>query len=286
MRAAALALIGAVATAGCTWNTSQPLYAGANPAPLNLQISTIPGPDANGQVTRSAIVILTCDDYPDPDSALFGTIQVRSGAATFDIDIRVDLVDRAIVVTPRSLLAPNGQYQVVVQPGITALSGRTLTTTVSKTFAVSVTEGTRPAPRPAYTWSGDIASDIGTCAPACHSPTGASGRTRTPTRLLDLTGDPTDLTLGLINVPAQGELGWPKPLLRVAPGDSAHSALLRKLLGGNPIADSRDASIPAMAVDGRRMPIQLDDTQPTPPPLDDATIRRVQDWIDEGAPVQ
>jgi hypothetical protein len=282
MRAAALALIGA-ATASCTWNTSQPLYAGSNPAPLNLTITTIPAPDANGQVTRSAVFILTCDDYPDPDSALFGPIQLRSGAATFDIDLRVSLVDKAIVVTPRSLLAPNTQYNVVVQPGVRALSSRTLATTVTQTVTVGVDQGMRPAPPPAYTWMGDIAADIATCAPSCHSPTGASGRTRTPTRLLDLTGDPTDPMLGLINAPAQGELGWPQPLLRVSPGDSAHSALLRKLLGGNPLADSRDASIPAMAVDGRRMPIQLDDTMPTPPPLDPATIRRVQNWIDEGA---
>jgi hypothetical protein len=33
------------------------------------------------------------------------------------------------------------------------------------------------------------------------------------------------------------------------------------------------------------MPIQLDDTMATPPPLDPVTIRRVQNWIDEGAPI-
>jgi hypothetical protein len=282
MRAAALALLGAVATASCTWD-GQPLYAGSSPAPLNLQITTNPAPDGNGQITRSAIIVLQFDDFPDPDSAMFGPVQVRSGAATFDIDVRVSLVDRAIIVTPRSLLAPNGHYQVVVQPGIRALSGRTLTSTVSTTLAVSLDQGTPPAAPPLYTWKGDIAGDIGTCAPSCHSPIGASGDMRTPTRLLDLTGDPTDPTLGLVNVPAQGELNWPAPLLRVAPGDSAHSVLLRKLLGGNPLADSRDAAIPNSGVDGRRMPIQLDETKPTPPPLDETTTRRVQDWIDEGA---
>jgi hypothetical protein len=285
MRSAALALVGAATVAGCTWNW-QPLYTGSNPAPLNLlQITTIPPPDGNGQIVRSAVVIVQLDDYPDPDSiAMFGPVQIRSGTATFDIDVHVDLVDKAIVVTPRSLLAPNAHYDVEVQAGIRSLSGRTLPSTVTATLAVSLMQGTRPAPPPSYTWSKDISGDIATCAPVCHSPTGASGDMRTPTRSLDLTGDPTNPTFGLINVVAQGESNYAQPLMRVAPGDSARSVLLRKLIGGNPLADSRTL-VPAMGIDGRRMPIQLDEAQPTPSPLDSATIKRVQDWIDQGAPI-
>ncbi len=285
MRAGAAILAGAVAAAGCTWNSSQPLYTGSSPAPLHLTITTDPAPDANGLATRSALVVLTFDDYPDPDSVMFGPVQLRSGSSTFDIDLRTSLVDKSIVVTPRSLLSPNNHYEVVVQPGLRALSGRVLQSTVEKTIAVGLDPGTPPKPPTVPTWIGSIKFDIGTCSPFCHSPVGASGRMRTPTRLLDLTGDPMDPTFGLVDVPAQGELGSPQALMRVAPGDSAHSVLLRKLIGGDPLADSHD-SYPAMGVDGRRMPLPLDDTMPIPPALDDAAIRRVQAWIDGGAPIQ
>jgi hypothetical protein len=275
---------------GCTWNASQPLYDGPALAPLKVSITSDPAPAADGSVTRQAQIILTFDDYPDPESAFFGPVQVRSGAATFDVDVRVSLIDRAIVVTPRSPLIANTNYEVVAEAGIRSLSGRVLTTTVTQALHAGFDEGTAPAPPPALTWMKDIAADIATCSPNCHSPIGASGDTRTPTRLLDLTGDPTNGTYGLIGVAAVGEREFPVPLLRVAPGDSARSVLLRKLLGGDPHADSLDTIdgtplYPAMGVDGRRMPIPLDESAPVGPPLSDDAIRRVQNWIDEGAPV-
>ena len=282
MRAAALLFVGAAAV-GCTWNSAA-LYSAPARAPLKLQVTTVPPPDAGGLITRSATIVVQLDDYPDPDSAIFGPIQLRSGSATFDISVSVDLVGRAIVITPRSLLSPNNQYQVIVEAGLRALDGRTVAATVSQTLKVGLDQGTPPVPPVVPTWNGDIKGDIATCAPSCHSPIGASGRARTPTRMLDLTGDPNDPTFGLINVEAQGELDFPEPLLRVAPGDSAHSVLLRKLIGGDPLADSHDPPYPAMGVDGRRMPISLDETMSVPP-LDIATLRRLQTWIDGGAPI-
>ena len=108
---------------------------------------------------------------------------------------------------------------------------------------------------------------------------------RTATRLLDLMGDPRDPVFGLIDVQSVGLRGTPAPLYRVAPFDPARSVLLRKLIGGNPAADSQDPPYPAMRVDGRRMPIVPDAAESSGTPLSDDQLRIVQDWIAAGAPV-
>ena len=114
---------------------------------------------------------------------------------------------------------------------------------------------------------------------------GASGRARTPTRSLDLTlTDPTDPTFGLVDVVAVGLRGTRVPLERVAPGDPSRSVLLRKLLGGSRTADSIDPPYPAMRVDGRRMPIPLDESKPADETLSLEDLQLVQDWIAAGAP--
>jgi hypothetical protein len=58
---------------------------------------------------------------------------------------------------------------------------------------------------------------------------------------------------------------------------------LRKLIGGSPQADSMDPPYPAMRVDGRRMPINLDESPKDP--LPDEELRTVQEWIEAGAPI-
>jgi hypothetical protein len=60
--------------------------------------------------------------------------------------------------------------------------------------------------------------------------------------------------------------------------------LLRKLIGGDPHADSQDPPYPAMRVDGRRMPLNLDASESSGPPLSEDQLRVIQDWILEGAP--
>src|SRR5258708_3029016 len=80
-------------------------------------------------------------------------------------------------------------------------------------LAGGVGEGPGPPPPPANRRTADIASAIKPSPPPCHSPTGAGGRKRTPTRSLDLPGDPADPVFGLVNVPSTSERGWPEPLL-------------------------------------------------------------------------
>ncbi len=281
---------GLLLASACTSASNVEPYAQTTTGPLAVAVVTDPPARDDGTVPRNARFVVQLDGYPDPDSVGFGPVTLRSGRANYDIDIRVDLVGRAVVVTPRSLMAPGVQYDLVVT-GLVTLDDRVQGADVVASVRVGSDDGAPfPAP-PQPTWNGDpvtgggVRAVLGTCAPFCHSPVGASGLARTPTRLLDLTGDPRDPVFGVIGVQSVGLRGTQVPLLRVAPGDPARSVLLRKLIGGSPQADSIDPPYPSMRVDGRRMPIPLDEAQPALPPLSDDELRLVQDWIAAGAPV-
>jgi len=267
---------------------SSPGGAAFEPAPtgpLRAVVTTAPPPRDDGSVPRDARWVIELDGYVDPDSVFYGPITLRTGTGSFDFAWTIDFVARQIVVTPRSPLLPGARYTLVAK-GLVALDGRVLEeTTVHTALAGSDMVGPPPAP-PAPTWKGEIEAIVGLCAATCHTTTGGDGAPRVPARMLDLTGDPTDPVWGLIGVPSVGQRGTLRPLARVAPGDPGRSALLRKLIGGNPRADSRDEPYPNMAVDGRRMPIPPDDGEPGYPPLDDVLIRELQAWIAAGAPIE
>ena len=276
----------------CTSASHVAPYEQPTPAALSVAVATDPPARSDGTVPRNARFLVQLDGYPDPDSVGFGPLTLRSGRGNFDIGVRVDLVGRAVVVTPRSLMAPGTHYDLVVS-GLVTLDDRVQGADVVATVLIGPDNGGPfPAP-PRPTWSADVRPLVGTCAPFCHSPVGASGRMRTPTRELDLTGDPRDPRFGLIGVQSVGLRGTPVPLLRVAPGDPAHSVLLRQLIGGSPQGASFDPPYPNMRVDGRRMPISLCELPPDqcpadeqpPAPFTDDQLRLVQDWIAAGAPV-
>lgn len=304
MRRGALGLV--ALAAACTFNGSAAPWVEPSLPPLRLAATANPPPRDDGTVQRSAQLVLTLDSYPDPDAVAYGPISLRSGRGNFDIALAVDLVGRSIVVTPRTLLEPDTQYELVAS-GLASLDGRRQTTPASFAFHAGSDAGTPPPTPPPPTWYGtidstdpnDCGSDpscchadglcvtLATCAPFCHSPVGRSGRMRTPTRDLDLTRDPTDPSFGLIRVQSVGLAGTPAALERVTPGDPARSVLLRKLIGGNPQANSGNVPYPNMRVDGQRMPIDINDPDERAlPPLDDDTLRRVQAWIAGGAPVR
>lgn len=261
---------------GCTIPSTVPQYQDSSTAPLSVTVTSDPPPLADG-VARDATIVIQLDDHPDPDTVSFGPILLRSGQSNFDATLSVDLLAQTIRIRPRSLLAANIQYEVVVQAGVAALDGRQVTSTVIAPIQVGATI-TNAAVPPAPKWA-DVVPILAGCAPACHSRTGASGAPIPPARGLDLTGDPDDPVYGLINVPSVGLLGVGAPLLRVAPGDSSRSVLVRKLLGGH--RASHDPDYPEMGVDGRRMPLALDNSSATP--LAPETIALIQRWIDGGA---
>jgi len=281
---APLALGLLLAASGCTTVSHDP-YAQPAQAPLSVAVGTVRPVRDDGTVPRNERFLVQLDDYPDPDSVSYGPLTLRSGRDNFDIDVRIDFVGRAIIVTPRSLMAPGAEYDLVAS-GLVALDERVQGADVIGSVRVGPDEGDPFPAAAAPTWDADVRPILGTCAPACHSPVGASGRMRTPTRLLDLTGDPMDPTFGLVGVPSVGLVGTRAPLLRVSPGDPARSVLLRKLIGGSPQGDSKDPPYPSLRVDGRRMPLLLDDAESSGPPLPEGQLRTVQDWIAAGAAIQ
>jgi hypothetical protein len=257
-------------------------YGGPSSPPLQVSFSSDPPPADDGTIDRDARLILTFDDYVDPDAVSYGPLLLRSGQGSFDFTATIDFVDRQIVVTPRTLLSPATQYELTAG-GLFALDGRHQDGVASFSYQVGLEVSNTTVPTPRLTWLDDIQPLLGNCAPFCHSPIGASGDTRTPTRLLDLTGDPFDPTYGLVGVISVGEGSGSHPLLRVAPGDPARSVLLRKLIGGDPHADSIDPPYPDLAVDGRRMPIPLDESLPAADALSDDELHAIQSWIVSGA---
>jgi hypothetical protein len=285
-----LAVALGVSFAACSTRSNVPLYVDPARPPLAVSVTTDPPPRADGTVPRNARIVVQLDSYPDPDWVGYGPITLRSGAVSFDADVRIALTKMQVVVTPRSLLAPAAQYSVVVS-GLVSLDDRVQEADVVATVVAGLDEGAAwPAP-PRPTWNGVVGPLLARCAPACHSPVGALGRMRTPSRMLQLVeadqatpADPWDPVLGVIDVPSVGLAGTTAALMRVQRGDPARSVLLRKLLGGSAAASST-ADYPSLRVDGRRMPLSLLDeaAEGSPLPVDD--IQAVEDWIAAGAPL-
>jgi hypothetical protein len=271
-----------VFVAGCTKTTASSPWQDTVTGPLHGTVTTDPPPRADGSVPRDARFIVQLDGYPDPDTAVYGSLTLHSGTLSFDFSIDFDFVAQQVIMTPHSLLAAGAQYNVVAI-NLGSVDGRVMSQAALGSARAGDDVAGRPPAPPAPTWSGDVQRVLGGCAPYCHSPVGASGRMRTPTRLLDLTGDPFDRTYGLVGVMSVGQTDTLQPMLRVAAGDPARSELLRKLLGGSPSADSLDPPYPNMGVDGRRMPIPLDEGLPATSTLSNENLRLVQAWIAGGA---
>lgn len=238
-----------------------------------MSVMPIPAVGPSG-VYRNSKFLLQFDDYPDPDVLPFGSVNFTSGAVLFDTNVSVRLVDRAIEVRPRSLLIPNNRY-LVQAIGVSSLGGRSSPAS-GLSFEIAVGQELAPTPsdEPPLRWATDVAPRLASCATAgCHTKSGGNA----PARSLVLDGDPRDPIYGVIGVASRSLRDNTKRLTRVAPGDAARSVLLRKLLGGDPSDRAGGEPFPQMAIDGDRMP-------PWPAsPVDDATLRLVEAWIDGGA---
>src|SRR4051794_14639892 len=117
MRAIFLTFLGLSA---CSKVGSAPQFDSVLLAPLNLQLGFSPAPAPDG-VARNAAIRILFDDFPDPDTAVFGPLVLRSGAVNVNFDVRVDLNGKAIVLRPRTELQSGTRYEVAVSPEVRSL---------------------------------------------------------------------------------------------------------------------------------------------------------------------
>ncbi|MGZ3443476.1 MAG: hypothetical protein ACXVDD_28335, partial [Polyangia bacterium] len=113
----------AFVASACTHPSDVAPYEQPTAAALSIAVGTDPPARDDGTIPRNARFIVQLDGYPDPDSVGFGPVTLRSGRGSFDIAVTVDLVGRAVLVTPRSLMAPGAQYDLVVS-GLVTLDDR------------------------------------------------------------------------------------------------------------------------------------------------------------------
>src|SRR5262249_34694317 len=153
LRGRAAVAAGLLFASACTASSNVDPYDQLALAPLGVMVTTDPPPRDDGTVPRNARFVVQLDDYPDPASVALGPITLRSGRPSFDIRLEVGLVGRAVVVTPRSLLAPGVQYQLVVSR-LAALDGRVQGDDVAAPVRVGLDEGAPFAAAPRPTWNG------------------------------------------------------------------------------------------------------------------------------------
>ncbi|HEY2746080.1 MAG TPA: hypothetical protein VGL86_15700, partial [Polyangia bacterium] len=181
MRGPALVAAGLAFASACTYVSNVSPYVTPAPTPLSVTVTTNPPVRDDGTVPRDARFVVQLDGYPDPDAVGYGPVTLRSGGIYFDIDVTIDFVGQAVLVTPRSELAPGAQYELVVS-GLVTLDNRAQGADVVGMVRAGTDDGTVFPTVPVPTWNGDPATGaggvwqfLGTCAPACHSPVGASG---------------------------------------------------------------------------------------------------------------
>jgi hypothetical protein len=235
---------------GCTDVGSRPWFEHPTPAPFTV-VAADPA-DGTTAVALDQPIDVYLSDLPDPDSATRDTFILRSGTTQFTGGFRVDLIDRRLRYLPARSLQSHLEMRVFVGRHLRALDGREIGEDLEWGFMTGTALGGEHQPAPPVSFD-DVAPTLAArCTAACHEGAAAF-------RGLDLsTADAA--YAGLV-----GRTSVERPeLSRVAAGDHSRSYLVRKLLGA---------------------PATVGDVMPPPPaePLDGATLRRLADWIDDGA---
>jgi len=240
-------LLGCLALA-CTSTGSEPWFEHPSQAPFTI-VAADPA-DASVGAALDQPVDVYFSDLLDPDSVTRDNFVLSSGTTEFTGGFQVDLVDRRLRYRPARLLQPHLEMHVLVGQHLRTLDGRELGQDVIYVFTTGTTLGGDQPPPPVV--FDDVAPTLATACASCHEGAGAS-------RGLVL-ADADAAYAALVGKPS---VERPETFL-VAGGDSARSYLVRKLLG-------------APGIVGDRMP------PPDAAPLDAATLRRIADWIDDGA---
>ena len=224
-----------------------------------LVASSTPPSNSTGAPTNTVITV-AFSDYPDPDTVAPSSMLFTTGVFRVPETYRVDLVAKTVTMTPVGSLVPLLGYSASVFPDVHSLAG------CSATFdLIEFMTGDEPVSNPPS--SAPKFSDLqpildGACANNCHAdPSG--GCLDAPASGLSLCAP--DARNALIDVPSREVTG----ALLVAPGDSARSYLLRKVLpatvGGGPVSGT------------------VGEREPPGTPLTQDQLRTIAAWIDGGA---
>lgn len=231
---------------GCTYPTDEAVAPG--PAAAFTVVSTSPGNGA-AAIPLGAGLALVFSDFPDPTTLNpFGAVTIRSNQQSRDYKATVDLVARAVTVTPTAPLQPHVQYAVIASRSLASLAGVPLAAPFVTRFTTGDTPGGAPLPPTPRTLAADVQPILDArCLAGCHD---------AATRAQGLILDAAHAASALAATSPRAELPHVKPF------DPARSYLLRKLLG-------------TPDIQGDRMPPGA--------PLTDEELRTVSDWIAGGA---
>jgi hypothetical protein len=218
-----------------------------------------PLPESAGAPTNLVIGI-ELSDYPDPDSVGLSSLVLTTGVFRVPETYHVDLANKAVLMTPVGFLDSDLGYTVNLLAGLSSLAGCN-----AKPAQIAFQTGAGPVDNPpaAVPTFSDLRPILDSrCAGGCHAD--ASGGCL-PSPMAGLSLCAAEARQALINVPSSEV----SSLLRVAPGDSARSYLLRKVL-------------PATSGDGP-IPGTLGQREPPGDPLTSDQLTTLTAWIDGGA---
>ncbi|HVZ74568.1 MAG TPA: Ig-like domain-containing protein [Polyangia bacterium] len=222
---------------------------------------TIQPGDGASDVALDLPIKLVFRDYPDPDTVEYSGVILTTGVYYHGGIFRVDLIDKAITLSPSGGLRPELGYNLNILPGLESLRGCAAEMRQYSFQAGNQNVGLPPT-APAATFADVDAIFARTCAGgACHR---ASDGGCLPAPAAGLSLCTRDARAATIDVPS----GQVSRLMLVAPSDSSRSYLLRKLLPG------ATPDVPAPTALGHR--------DPPGAPLTNAELHAIASWIDAG----
>jgi hypothetical protein len=218
------------------------------------------------QVPRDAVIRITFDDYPDPDTVGAADFLLTTGVYWHTGVYGVDLIDKSIWFRAANPLRAELGYTVTVMPPLLSLQGCP-TILAQRTFHTASALA-MPAEPPAVAFS-DVQPILKrSCGGAgCHRAAPEEGGACLDAPAAGLSLCDRDAVDALVGVPSRQV----SRLQLVEPRKAARSYLLRKLL---PASDGGDG--PAPTALGHR--------DPPGAPLPEADLRTIARWIDVGAP--
>jgi hypothetical protein len=247
----------ALTQVGCSYPTDSTPYPGVC-TPMAVTESS-PSAESMGAPTNLPLWV-GFSDYPDPDSVGLPSMLLTTGVFRVPETYHVDLANKAVVMTPVGFLDSDLGYTVTVLSGLSSLAG---CSTAPAQIVFQTGDGPFDAPPVAVPTFSEVQPILANrCAAGCHAD--ATGGCL-PAPMAGLSLCAAEARQALINV-ASSEVS---SLLLVAPGDSARSYLLRKVLpataGGGPI------------------PGTLGEREPPGDPLTPDQLTTLTAWIDGGA---